>query len=306
MATIHSLTQLPTELHLLIARELAYPDALSLKHTCRHFYRLINTGVRLKVAWLEDRRRLGLPMLTGGAGTGAGGCTLKTDQAFCASREVRTMMERWRWHADCVSSMSTKQFSNTDTGAKPADPYKEKNIDHASVKEKVEDLAAFVKGCKYGMMTTRQGKTGLLVSRCMALAGTEDGIDLLFHTNTESGKTDELNSDPHVNMAFLNGSGEWASIGGNALILTDRATIRKTYAPSLKAWVGDLGDDPRIGVIRINAVTATYAIADRNFAARAYEIAKGTLTGEAPNVQKLRELSQQDLADYKRLVVATH
>jgi hypothetical protein len=61
-------------------------------------------------------------------------------------------------------------FSNTDTGNKPADPYKEKNLDDASIKEKVEDLSGFVSACKFGMMTTRDGSTGRLVSRCMALA----------------------------------------------------------------------------------------------------------------------------------------
>jgi len=62
-------------------------------------------------------------------------------------------------------------FSNADTGSKPADPYKEKNIDHASIKEKVDDLSEFITACKFGMMTTRDDSSGQLLSRCMALAG---------------------------------------------------------------------------------------------------------------------------------------
>lgn len=61
-------------------------------------------------------------------------------------------------------------FSNTDTGSKPADPYKEKNIDDVSIKEKIEDLSEFITASKFGMMTTRDGSSGALVSRCMALA----------------------------------------------------------------------------------------------------------------------------------------
>lgn len=60
-------------------------------------------------------------------------------------------------------------FSNADTGSKPSDPYKAKNIDHASLRDKVEDLVHFIDSCKFGMMTTR-AQNGLLVSRCMALA----------------------------------------------------------------------------------------------------------------------------------------
>lgn len=34
----------------------------------------------------------------------------------------------------------------------------------------------------------------------------ENGVDLLFHTNTETGKTDELAADPQVNMGFIRSS----------------------------------------------------------------------------------------------------
>jgi len=61
-------------------------------------------------------------------------------------------------------------FSNTDTGNKAADPYKEKNLENPSLKDKVEDLITFMDKCKFCMMTTRIESSGLLVSRCMALA----------------------------------------------------------------------------------------------------------------------------------------
>ena len=49
------------------------------------------------------------------------------------------------------------------------------------------------------MMTTRDASSGKLVSRCMAVAAKESGgIDLLFHTNTESHKTDEIASSVMV------------------------------------------------------------------------------------------------------------
>ena len=88
---------------------------------------------------------------------------------------------------------------------------------------------------------------------------------MIFHTNTESGKTDDLKDDPAINIAFLNSTGEWASVAGSSKILTDRETVKKYYTPSLKAWLGDLGDgkhdggpeDPRIGVIKVEAKTVT-------------------------------------------------
>jgi len=195
-------------------------------------------------------------------------------------------------------------FSNANTGDKPADPYKEKNLDHVSIKEKIEDLSDFVDACKFGMMTSRDASTGHITSRCMALAAKENGgIDLLFHTNTESGKTDELASDPNINIAFLNSSGEWASVSGQASIITDRDYVKKYYSPALKAWLGDLGDgkhtggpeDPRIGVIRVKTITATYAVVRKNVMSRGVELAQGVITGKAPAVNKLREISESEV-----------
>ncbi|KAL8981072.1 MAG: hypothetical protein Q9177_005687 [Variospora cf. flavescens] len=185
-------------------------------------------------------------------------------------------------------------FSNADTGSKPADPYKEENKNDPELKEKVGDLVKFVESCKFGMMTTRIESSGLLEG---------GGLDLLFHTNTESGKTDDLKSDPKINMAFLDGQGQWASISGTADIVTDREMVRKYYSPTLKAWLGDLGDgkhdggpeDPRIGVIKITAQTATYAISEGSLVSRGYQVAKGTVTGQAANVNKLREITEEEL-----------
>lgn len=62
-------------------------------------------------------------------------------------------------------------FSNTDTGSKPADPYKEKNLDTPDLKTKIEDLVKFTEATKFCMLTTRIASTGMLVSRAMGVAG---------------------------------------------------------------------------------------------------------------------------------------
>lgn len=64
-------------------------------------------------------------------------------------------------------------FSNADTGNKPADPYKKANLDtEVPLEQKIKDLAGFMTSNKFSMMTTRDSKTGYLLSRCMALAAT--------------------------------------------------------------------------------------------------------------------------------------
>ncbi|ROW01088.1 hypothetical protein VSDG_02641 [Cytospora chrysosperma] len=199
-------------------------------------------------------------------------------------------------------------FSNTDTGSKPADPYKVANTDNeTSLKQKVEDLSDFITACKFGMMTTHD-VSGKLVSRCMAATAKENsGIDLLFHTNTESAKTDEIQNDHQVNISFLNGSGEWASVSGHATVETDRELVRKHYNPILKTWLGDLGDgkhdgsenDPRIGVIRVKMLSAVYAIVSKNLFSRAVDVGVGAVTGKPAAVNKLREISEAEVNQWR-------
>jgi general stress protein 26 len=133
------------------------------------------------------------------------------------------------------------------------------------------------------------------------------GLDLLFHTNTETGKTHDLESDSHVNMSFLSSDGSWASVSGTANIITDRETVKKYYSPALKTWLGDLGDgkhdgsenDPRIGIIKVKAVTATYAVSQGTFVGRGIEMVKGAVTGEAAHVNALREISESEISQWR-------
>ena len=133
------------------------------------------------------------------------------------------------------------------------------------------------------------------------------GIDLLFFTNTESHKTDELKSDPHVNISFLDSSGQWASLAGLATIETDRNLVKQHYNISLKAWLGDLGDgthdgsenDPRIGVIRVKTGSATYAVTDHTLIGRIVEVARATVTGEVATPNKLREISESEVSQWR-------
>lgn len=109
-------------------------------------------------------------------------------------------------------------------------------------------------------------------------------------------------------MSFLDQvSGSWASISGTASIIQDQDVIKKYYSPSLQVWLGDLGDgvhdggpdDPRIGVIRLEAKTVTYSIARKGAVKRAVETVRGAAKGEVPEVNLLREISEEELMQCK-------
>jgi len=190
----------------------------------------------------------------------------------------------------------------------PSDPQTAKSKESASLADKVEALNEFTTKCQFAMLTTRIASTGQLNSRCMAIGAKESkGLDLLFFTNAESGKTSDLQTDSSCNVAFLDSTGQWASFAGNAKVDQDRSVIHKHYSPSLKAWLGDLGDgkhdggpdDPRIGAIRVTARTITYSYFNRGVVGRAVEIARGTVTGETPGFTSIRELNEAEVEEWR-------
>ncbi|KAJ5682641.1 hypothetical protein N7462_005806 [Penicillium macrosclerotiorum] len=207
--------------------------------------------------------------------------------------------------------MSAKATINTSTGSHSVDPYKSQNFEDTPLPQKVEDLVDFISQIKFGMLTTRQSEGEYLTSRCMALAGKEHGgIDLIFHTNLFSGKTMDLTVHPQeTNMSFLDPiTGAWASISGTASVVADKETVQKYYSPTLKAWLGDMGDgvhdggptDPRIGVIKLEAKLATHVVAKKGMVGRAIETVKGAVQGEVPSVNSIRELNLEELAEWRR------
>lgn len=84
--------------------------------------------------------------------------------------------------------------------------------------------------------------------------------------------------------------------------------MEKYYSPTLKAWLGDMGDgvhdggpkDPRIGVIRLEAKIATHVVARKGIMGRAFDEVKGAVKGDVPSINSIREMSQGELAEWRR------
>jgi general stress protein 26 len=178
----------------------------------------------------------------------------------------------------------------------------ERNRDDAPLSKKLEDLYELIEGIEIAMFTTRR-PDGRLVSRPMATQTQAQGSDLWFVTDIESNKLDELSFDPNVNLAYYrDGSREWVSVSGTAMISQDRMAIHELYQPDWKAWFGDEGgernggpDDPRLALILVDVESVTYLKVDKPQPLVLFEVAKGILTGTPPNVGKQRELSGEEI-----------
>lgn len=167
---------------------------------------------------------------------------------------------------------------------------------------KIDELYELIDGIEIAMFTTRR-PDGRLVSRPMATQDRREGADLWFVTDVETHKVDELEVDDNVNLSYYRDrTKEWVSVSGTARISQDRALIRELYAPDWRAWFGRIDDvrdggpeDPRLALILVDADSVVYMKQDKPMPAVLFEIAKGMVTGERPDVGKVRKLSGREI-----------
>jgi len=172
----------------------------------------------------------------------------------------------------------------------------------ASTGKKLDDLYKLIDGIEICMFTTRRAD-GQLVSRPMATQERVTGTDLWFVTDISSNKLDELQFDPHVNLAYYkNKSREWVSVAGTAQVTQDRNLIKELYKPDWKAWFGDEGGernggptDPRLALILVEAQSVEYLVVNKPRPVVLFEVAKGIITGSTPDVGEQRHISEREL-----------
>ena len=178
----------------------------------------------------------------------------------------------------------------------------DRNREDASPTKKLEELYGLIDGIEIAMFTTRRAD-GHLVSRPMATQTQAEGSDLWFVTDVESHKLDELEADPHVNLAYYNNrTREWVSVSGTAIVTQDRKAIHELYRPDWKAWFGDEGgarnggpDDPRLALILVDVHAVSYLKVNKPQPVVLFEVLKGMVTGTPPNVGVERHLEEREI-----------
>ncbi|MBA2458602.1 MAG: pyridoxamine 5'-phosphate oxidase family protein [Gemmatimonadales bacterium] len=178
----------------------------------------------------------------------------------------------------------------------------ERNRDDAPLEKKLTELYELIEGIEIAMVTTRR-PDGHLVSRPMATQIQAQGSDLWFVTDIESHKLDELDQDPHVNLAYYRDrTREWVSVSGTATMSQDRRAIHELYQPDWQAWFGSQGgerdggpDDPRIALILVEVHSVTYLKVNKPRPMVLFELAKAMVTGTPPKVGDERRVSGAEL-----------
>ena len=163
--------------------------------------------------------------------------------------------------------------------------------------KQLDELYRLIEQIETAMFTTRR-PDGRLVSRPMATQKQNPVADLWFVTDVESHKLDELEGDPHVNLAYFDtDSYEWVSVSGTARVSTDRERIRELYQPDWRAWFGTIDDtrdggpeDPRLALVLVDADSVVYMRREKPKPVVLFEVAKGMVTGSRPEIGETRRL----------------
>lgn len=163
----------------------------------------------------------------------------------------------------------------------------------------LEKLYTIIEGIEIAMMTTRR-PDGHLESRAMATQKQAAGADLWFVSAEGTAKLRDLEFDPHVNLAYYKDrTREWVSVAGIATISRDRQKIRELYAADWKMWFSDEGDprhgtpdDPRMVLIGVRIHAAVFLEVNKPQPVVLYEMAKGWLTGNMPDVGEMHKLNE--------------
>ncbi len=142
--------------------------------------------------------------------------------------------------------------------------------------EKVNDL---IKDVQIAMLTTIDGNT--LRSRPMQTQEAEFNGDLWFFTSTDTHKTDEIEKDNRVNVAYASPSDNtYVSVSGTASLVSDKEKIEELWNPILKAWFPKGLDDPTLILLKVSVEQAEYWDSTSSTVVQVVGFVKALVTGE--------------------------
>ena len=150
---------------------------------------------------------------------------------------------------------------------------------YAKTREIVKDL-------KFCMMTTETPE-GRLVSRPMTCSQFDEEGHLWFFAAQDSEQTIGLDFDENVNLAFAcTEKSRYLSFVGTAEVVKDRAKIDDLWNPMVHAWFPKGKEDPRLCLIRVQALSAEYWDSPSSKVVKLFEIAKALATHQVPDMSE--------------------
>ena len=152
---------------------------------------------------------------------------------------------------------------------------------HDTRQEAIEKLNELIKDIDFTMMTTID-TNGVLRSRPMSTQKSKVEDALWFFTSDETHKTDEIEKDNRVNLAYSKPDDNvYVSVSGTAEIVKERAKMEELWNPVLKAWFPKGLEDPHICLLKVDAEQAEYWDSSNSTLVQIFGFLKALATGES-------------------------
>jgi general stress protein 26 len=150
-----------------------------------------------------------------------------------------------------------------------------------TTKEFRDDLEKF----DTAMLVTRDGE--YLRARPMRPhIGREDG-SIRFLSSVRTHKVDEIGENPDANIVFTDDDAVWISVSGRVRFSREKIDIDELWSAGADAWI----DKKDAVVLVVQPEIAEYWDNRENAVKAAWEVTKGALTGERPDIGEHRKMT---------------
>jgi general stress protein 26 len=156
--------------------------------------------------------------------------------------------------------------------------------------ESIKKLNDLIEEIDFAMLTTIDG--GVLRSRPMQTQDFEFNGDLWFFTSSKTHKTEEIESDNRVNVAYASpATNTYVSVSGTAEIVKDKAKIDEYWNDILKAWFPEGKDSPDLVLLKVSVEQAEYWDAPSSTIVQIAGFVKALATGERADGGENRKIN---------------
>ena len=130
-----------------------------------------------------------------------------------------------------------------------------KTVQQDDAVSKFKKLAEDVNTC----MFTTIDDNGQVFSRPMATVHVDDEGNAWFFTNEFSEKVTEISKDNTVYLIYSHPKHNiYVTVKGSCMVILDRAKMRDLWKPSMKAWMPEGLDDPKLCLLKVITEDAHY------------------------------------------------
>lgn len=143
--------------------------------------------------------------------------------------------------------------------------------------KKIQHLVSHNEICLFSTHLSEQP----IQTRPMSVRQVDEKGNLWFLSSKESNKNWEIQSDPKVQLFFVNTKDyEFLSIYGHAQIFIDREKVDELWTPIVKTWFQEGKDDPLLSIIRVSPEDVYYWDTKNNKAVSLLKIAASVIVGK--------------------------